>query len=201
MTYEEKNGIPAPGWSERLEHPDIVAGLKKRRKRAIGCGIVFIALAFLTPIAISLFVKDSITMGEAFKYGGVIAGVLLVCTALTALANACKKPFEGEVTDKKEELRRSKSDKKGEVSYTKEYVTYVKLSSGRTKKIVETTARDASAWKYLKVGDRFRFHPKLAFPYELYDKSKAEKLFCPVCGKENPVEADRCKKCHAPLVK
>ena len=181
MTYEEKNGIPAPGWSERLEHPDIVAGLKKRRKRAIGCGIVFIALAF--------------------KYGGVIAGVLLVCTALTALANACKKPFEGEVTDKKEELRRSKSDKKGEVSYTKEYVTYVKLSTGGTKKIVETTARDASAWKYLKVGDRFRFHPKLAFPYELYDKSKAEKLFCPVCGKENPVEADRCKKCHAPLVK
>ena len=201
MTYEEKNGIPAPGWSERLEHPDIVAGLEKRRKRAIGCGVVFIALAFLTPIAISLFVKDSIAMGEAFKYGGVIAGVLLVCTILTALANACKKPFEGEVTDKKEELRRSKSDKKGEVSYTKEYVTYVKLSTGGTKKIVEKSAREASAWKYLKVGDRFRFHPKLAFPYELYDKSKAEKLFCPVCGKENPVEADRCKKCHAPLVK
>ena len=201
MTYEEKNGLPAPGWSERLEHPDIVAGLKKRRRKSLVCGVIFMALAFIAPLAISYFMKDGMGIGNALKLGGVIVCVLLVCTALTALANACKKPFEGEVTDKKEELRRSKSDKKGEVSYTKEYVTYVKLSSGGTKKIVETTARDASAWKYLKVGDRFRFHPKLAFPYELYDKSKAEKLFCPVCGKENPVEADRCKKCHAPLVK
>ena len=173
MTYEEKNGTPAAGWSDRAEHPDILAGLAKRRKAALGCGVIFIALAFLTPPAISYFVKDSMEMGNALKLGGVISGAILVCTLVNALVNACKKPYEGEVTDKREELKRSHSNKDNEVSYKKQYVTYAKLSTGGKKKIVETTARDATAWKYLKVGDRFRFHPKLAFPYELYDKSKS----------------------------
>ena len=112
-----------------------------------------------------------------------------------------KNAYEGVVTDKREEVRRSGSRKDGDSSYSTEYVTYVQTSDGRKKKIKETHTFAYSAWEYLKVGDRFKYHPQLDYPYELYDKSKAPHLFCPVCVKQNPVEADRCSRCNAPLLK
>ena len=51
------------------------------------------------------------------------------------------------------------------------------------------------------IAKRFRCHPQFAFPYELYDKSKTDCLYCVICQKKNPVEADRCPKCGAPLLK
>ena len=140
-------------------------------------------------------------MGDALKLGGLIAGIMLVCVVFNRLSKSMKSAYEGVVTDKREEVRRSGSRKDGDRSYSTEYVTYVRTSDGRKKKIKETHTFAYSAWEYLKVGDRFKYHPQLDYPYELYDKSKAPHLFCPVCVKQNPVEADRCSRCNAPLLK
>ncbi len=196
----EKNGIPEPGWSDRENDAEILAGLERNRKAAFKWGIVTVLIALVAPAAVSMFVPDSLKMDHAVKLGCVIAGAIVVCSLLSKLFHAFKKPYEGVVTDKREELRRS-GDKEGGRSYERMYVTYVRLADGGKKKIKESHTYAHSAWEYLKVGDRFKFHPKFSFPYELYDKSKAEHLFCPVCAKKNPVESDRCSRCHAPLLK
>ena len=201
MASEVKNGVPEPGWSDRVNDPEILAGLEKNRKAAFRWTCIGIALAFVVPAAVSIFVEDSIKMGDALKLGGLIAGIMLVCVVFNRLSKSMKNAYEGVVTDKREEVRRSGSRKDGDRSYSTEYVTYVQTSDGRKKKIKETHTFAYSAWEYLKVGDRFKYHPQLDYPYELYDKSKAPHLFCPVCVKQNPVEADRCRRCHAPLLK
>ena len=199
MNSEVKNGIPEPGWSNRVDDPEILSGLERRRRTAFKWGVVTVLLALAAPPAVSMFVKDSIKMGDALKLGCVIAGAIVVCSLFSKLARACKKPYEGVVTDKREELRHRGG--KNRDTYSTEYVTHVQLSSGGKTKIKESRKGAYSAWEYLKVGDRFRYNPKFTFPYELYDKSKAPHLFCPVCAKKNPVESDRCSRCHAPLLK
>ena len=195
----EKNGIPAPGWSDRVNDPEILAGLERNRKAAFLWTCIGMGLAFAIPAAVSKFVENSISMSDAVKLGGLIAGIMFICAIFSKLAKSMKNAYEGEVIDKREEVRH-RSRKDGD-SYSTEYVTYVRTSDGRTKKIKESHTFAYSAWEYLKVGDRFRYHPHLDYPYELYDKSKAEHLFCPVCTMKNPVEADRCSRCHAPLLK
>ena len=195
-----RNGIPEPGWSDRINDPEILAGLERNRKAAFRWTCIGIALALAIPPAISKFVENSIKMGDAVKLGCLIAGIMLVCTIFSNLSKSMKRAYEGVVTDKREELRRRHS--KGEsTSYERQYITYVTKTGGGKEKIKETHKFAYSAWEYLKVGDRFRYHPQLGFPYELYDKSRAPHLFCPVCVKQNPVEADRCSRCHAPLLK
>ena len=201
MASEVRNGIPEPGWSDRVNDPEILAGLEKNRKAAFRWTCIGIVLAFVIPAAVSIFVEDSIKMGDALKLGGLIAGIMLVCAVFNRLSKSMKNAYEGVVTDKREEVRRSGSRKDGDRSYSTEYVTYVQTSDGRRKKIKETHTFAYSAWEYLKVGDRFKYHPQLDYPYELYDKSKAPHLFCPVCVKQNPVEADRCSRCNVPLLK
>jgi len=201
MAYVEKKGVPEPGWSDRVNDPEILAGLARNRKAAFVWTCIGMALAFVIPAAVSIFVEDSIKMGDALKLGGLIAGIMLVCVVFNRLSKSMKNAYEGVVTDKRKELRRSGSRKDGDSSYSTEYVTYVQTSDGRKKKIKETHTFAYSAWEYLKVGDRFKYHPQLDYPYELYDKSKAPHLFCPVCVKQNPVEADRCSRCNAPLLK
>ena len=81
------------------------------------------------------------------------------------------------------------------------YVTYVRTTSGQMKKITEWTPTYLSAWNYLEVGDRFKYHPQLHFPYEKYDKTHETHLYCVGCLKKNPITADRCGKCGLPLLK
>ena len=199
MAYVEKKDVPEPGWSDRVDNPEILAGLERRRKSAFRWTCIGIVLALAAPPLVSKYLDTSVAMGDAFKIGCVIAGIIALCSFLGKLSRSAKNAYEGEVTDKREEIRH-KSGKNGD-SYRTEYVTYVQRVDGGKEKIKDSSKRAASAWEYLKVGDRFKYHPQFAFRYELYDKSKAEHLFCPVCAKKNPVESDRCSRCHAPLLK
>ena len=201
-TYTEKKGVPEPGWSDRMEDPEILAGLEKNRRAAFRWGCAGVLLALAIPPLVSKFVENSIPFDDSFKVGGAIAGIMLICMLFSRLSKSAKNAYEGTVIEKREELRRESGDRKnGGSSYRTEYVTYVKTTDGRKKKIKESHKYAYSAWEYLKVGDKFRYHPQLAVPYEVYDKSKVQELFCPVCAKKNPVESDRCSRCHAPLMK
>lgn len=81
------------------------------------------------------------------------------------------------------------------------YITVVRTTDGKEKKIVERDGSQIWAWNYLNVSDRFRYHPQFHFPYELYDKSKAPYDTCVSCGTRNPIEVDCCQKCVLPLLK
>ena len=195
----EKNGVPEPGWSDRVNDPEIAAAIAKNRKAAFKWGCVTVLIALVAPAAVSKYVPDSIKMDDALKLGCVIAGAIVVCSLLSKIVHAFRKPYEAVVTDKiiEKNLHRDRNESSSDRVH---YITVVRTTDGRKKKIKETGFRPF-VWNYMSVGDRFRYHPQFDFPYELYDKPKAGKLRCVVCSKENPLESDRCSRCHAPLLK
>ena len=194
--YIDKSGVPEPGWSDRVDNPEILAGVERKRNAARVRWFLLFVLALALLPAVSHFTGEP-AMGESVKIGCVLAALVL----LMAWMNKHKgSPYEGVVTAKKENFRHNAS-RANQEGGRREYVTHVERSDGGKERIKEGNQGERTAWAYLKVGDRFRYHPQFPFPYELYDKAKADHLFCAVCKAKNPVEADRCRRCHVPLLK
>ena len=183
-----------PGFSTRINDPEIMAALKKNRK------ISRILLLILLPVpiigaAIYALVTKEMEFGQALIYGAVISGIILIINLLSGMSHGAKHGYEAEVIDKKYEYRTSDS------SDSNVYKTIVRTSNGHKKVIKETSNIPRSAYEYLCVGDRFRYHPQLAYPYEKYDKSKDGFVYCACCSAKNELSDDRCKKCGVPLLK
>ena len=47
MASEVKNGIPEPGWSDRINDPEILAGLERNRKAAFRCSTFWISFSII----------------------------------------------------------------------------------------------------------------------------------------------------------
>ena len=184
-----------PGFSTRINDPEIMAALKKNRK------ISRILLLILLPVpiigaAIYALVTKEMEFGQALIYGAVISGIILVINLLSEMSHSAKHGYEAVVIDKREEYT-SRSDE----DRTLVYKTIVRTTDGHKKVIEDTSHMPRSAYEYLCVGDRFRYHPQLAYPYEKYDKSKDGFVYCACCMKKNELSEDRCKKCGVPLLK
>ena len=186
-----------PGFSTRINDPEIMAALKKNRK------ISRILLLILLPVpiigaAIYALVTKEMEFGQALIYGAVISGIILVINLLSGMSHGAKHGYEAVVIDKKCEYEHKTND-----STSSEYVykTIVRTTDGRKKVIQETSNIPRSAYEYLCVGDRFRYHPQLAYPYEKYDKSKDGFIYCACCMAKNELSGDRCVKCGVPLLK
>lgn len=192
-----RSGIPAPGFSDRCSDPEILQALKKNQKAGTVFAVLLIPLPLIGFVIYSL-VTGKFPVSEAFRNGVIVSAVFLVFALISKISAAAKKPYEAVVTDKKSRMRTHNGDEND--SYT-EYTTVVQTTDGKKKTIVETGRSRTFAWDYLNIGDRFRFHPQFAFPYERYEKSTAPCLYCVVCQRKNPVEADRCQKCGVPLLK
>ena len=193
-------GVPAPGWSNRLSDPALIAALKKQRKSVRAFGAVLVPLP-LIGLAIYGAVSDKMEFPQALLYGAILSAVFLVFALIGRRQSSPKNAYEAVVTDKQTRTRRRKSsDDDSYTTYT-ELITVAKTDDGQTKKISERDDGPYIAWDYLKIGDRFRFHPQLGFPYELYDKSRAPYLACPVCSRRHALTEDRCRKCGAPLLR
>ena len=194
-----QNGIPTPGFSDRVNYPEILAAVKKNRKAAGIFSLFFVPLPLLGFVIYSI-VSDKMETTDALKYGAVISGIFLLFALYGFIKERTKNTYEATVIDKKSRLtyRHKNSDNREMVT---EYVTVVRTSDGKKKRIVEQEGTQIWAWEYLQVGDRFKYHPQFRFPYELYEKSKAPYIACVSCGTKNPVEADRCQKCNLPLLK
>ncbi len=197
-TGEVREGIPAPGFSDRATHPEILAAVKKNR----AAGRVFAFLLVLAPpVALSIYghITEKMTLGEALKYGGILSAVFLVFALIGAVRTSAGRSYDGTVTDKRtRNVYRGSGD---DHHHETEYITYVKKDRGGNVHIVERENSPRWAYDYLAVGDRFRYHPQFGFPYELYDKRRAACLYCVACGRQNDVTADRCHKCGVPLLK
>ena len=184
-----------PGFSTRINDPEIMAALKKNRK------ISRILLLILLPVpiigaAIYALVTKEMELGQALIYGAVISGIILIINILSGMSHGAKHGYEAVVIDKREEYT-SRSDE----DRTLVYKTIVRTTDGHKKVIEDTSHMPRSAYEYLCVGDRFRYHPQLAYPYEKYDKSKDGFVYCACCMTKNELSEDRCQKCGVPLLK
>lgn len=195
-----QNASYAPGYSNRVNDPEILAAVKKNRKAA---GVFAFILVPLPLIGFLIFsaVTSAIEFGNAFLIGGLVSLVFLIFAVYGLVKNKTEKPYDAVVVDKKDEWNYGKRNTDGERESVHEFITIVKTTDGRTKRIVERDGSRIMAYSYLEVGDRFRYHPQFNFPYELYDKSKAPYIPCVNCGTKNPTGADRCSKCNLPLLK
>ncbi len=194
-----RQGIPAPGFSDRVNHPEILAAVKKNRKAA-GVFAFFLVPLPLIGFVIYSVVSDQMEIAQAAMIGGIVSAVFLVFALFSFIRERAKNTYEATVIDKssRDTYRHGTSDSRERIT---EYITVVRTADGKKKKIVEYEGSQLWAYNYLEIGDRFRYHPQFPFPYELYDKSHAPYLACVNCGTKNPVEADRCKKCDLPLLK
>ena len=192
-------GIPLPGYSDRVNDPEILAAVKKNRKAAGVFALILGPLPVLGFIIYS-FATGKMEIGKAATYGGIISAVFLIFALFGLIKNRASSAYDAVVIDKKSYLTRLHSNSEDDRMIT-EYKTVVQTDAGKKKKIVEREGSQIRAYNYLNIGDRFRYHPEFNFPYEKFDKSSAPYIVCVSCGRNNPVEADRCTKCGLPLLK
>ncbi len=202
-------GIPAPGWSDRVNHPEITAKIKKQGHYGSCFAFFVIPLPFFGFVIYSI-VTGEMELSQAALYGAIVSGIFLLFTIFGKASGSKSNSYEATVVDrfKQQEYVRSETDSRhGPRSETegRSYgITVVKTTDGRTKKIKEELGSFSRsfAWEYLQIGDRFRYHPQFTgFPYERYDKAAYPYLYCVCCRTKNNLQDDRCKKCNAPLLK
>ena len=192
-------GIPLPGFSDRVNNPKILAAVKKNRKAAGIFSLLLVPLPLIGFVVYSIF-SDQIETNQAIKYGRFISAVFLIFALYSSVKGRAKNSYEATVIDKKS--RRSYRYKNSDdESYYTEYITIVRTTDGKKKKIIEREGSQIWAWDYLNVGARFKYHPQFHFPYELYDKSKAPYIACVSCVTKNSIEDDCCQNCGLPLLK
>lgn len=192
-----RQGVPAPGYSDRADHPEILAAVKKNRKAAGIFAFFLVPLPLIGSIIYGI-TSEKTEVGQAAIIGGVISAVFLIFALCMFIKERAKNTYEATVIDKTSRSTYRNNDSGDLIT---EYVTVVKTSDGKKKKIVEREGSQILAYNYLDIGDRFKYHPQFHFPYERYDKSRAPYIACVSCGTKNPVEADRCGKCGLPLLK
>lgn len=197
------NGLPAIGYSGRVNDPEILAAVKKQRKSA---GIF---LFFLVPLPLLGFILYSLISGEmemsqALLIGGIVSGIFLLFGLVSLWKGRAAKTYDAVVTFKERKFARylgtGDTERRNRVPEYN-YIVHYKRDDGRSGKIVESDRGRRLAYEYLQEGDRFRYHPQFAFPYELYDKSRADGIYCVACQTKNSLAADRCRKCNLPLLK
>ncbi|MBE6742453.1 MAG: zinc-ribbon domain-containing protein [Ruminococcaceae bacterium] len=189
----------APGFSRRVNDPEILAAVKKNKKAGKLFAFLIIPLPLIGFVVYSL-VTEKMELNQALMAGGFVSFVFLICTLISAIKSRSSKSYEAVVTDKKQRERAEHSNDDN-TSYYTQYITYAKTDDGKKKKIVETDRGIVAAYNYLPVGARFKYHPQFAFPYELYDKANAPYIVCVACGTHNEVTNDRCSRCNVPLLK
>lgn len=185
---------PLVGFSNRVNDPEISAAVKKMRSSSKLFAFILIPLPLIALLVYS-GVSDSMEISKGILYGAIISGIFLVVSLVSFIKERASSTYDATVIKKKHYTR----DRKGEAR-SEEYITVVRTDSGKKKKIREYGGR-TFAYGYLNEGDRFRYHPQFAFPYELYDKRHAPCIYCVACQTQNPLSADRCEHCGTPLLK
>ena len=92
--------IPAPGYSNRINDPEIQKAMKKSKRTSGFFGLFVIPLP-LIGFVVYASVTGSVEMADAVKYGPIVSAVFLVFTIISALKQRTQKSYEGVVTDKR----------------------------------------------------------------------------------------------------
>ncbi|MGI5979240.1 MAG: zinc ribbon domain-containing protein [Oscillospiraceae bacterium] len=189
-----QGGTGLIGFSDRCNHPEILAAAQENKKFAVGCMWV---LLFVPLIGFPLagLLMDDFPFGESVVVGIGLALVMLILNLLR-LRETRQPMWEGVVVNQYSKERNEHRDEPE--TYT-EFTTVIRTDTGKKKTIVEKNSQ-RHMYDYLAVGDRVRYHPKFG-TYEKYDKSKDRIIYCNVCSMMNPIQNDRCKRCNNLLFK
>jgi hypothetical protein len=193
-----QSGAGLVGFSDRYNCPEILAAAQKNKKYSIGCMWILVFVP-LIGFPIAGLLMDDFPFGESLVIGVGIALVMLVVNLL-GLRRTKQPMWEGVVVN---QYSKEKSEHRGGEddnwrTYT-EYTTVINTDAGKKRTIVEKDS-GRHMYDYLSVGDKVRFHPKFG-TYEKYNKSKDRIIYCNVCSMMNPIQNDRCKRCHNLLFK
>ncbi len=184
------------GFSKYAQHPEILAAAKGNKKASL----IFVwglALAALIGFPAAGWIREDFPFGEALIIGGLLF-LLAILIGVYALCRAKRPVWEGTVVNRYSRERREHRGEDYAHSYT-EYTTVIRTDAGEKKTIVEKDSR-RYMYDYLAIGDRVRYHPSFS-TYEKYDKSHDRMIYCNVCAMRNPIEHERCKRCHNLLFK
>ena len=180
------------GFSDDVNSEELQAARKKTGRITLIVGIVLVLLPL-----IGFLIYGAVTdqMKTALPTGLIVSLIFLVTTVIVGVRRLLDKPFEGEVTEKR--TRRVTRGGSGHRTHDTEYLLYVKTDGGRKKKkkVMRT------AFDYVRVGDRVRYHPGFAQAFEKYDKSDDTEVPCMMCGRMNPIEQSHCRFCKNLLVR
>ena len=149
-----------PGFSTRIHDPQIKAALKKQRK----ISGIFLLISMPIPVIVACIYAlktGDMEFGQAFASGAAVSAIILVINLLIGMSHSAKHSYEAVVIDKREGYASGRDEDQRTV-----YKTIVRTTDGEKKVIQETSHMPRSAYEYLAVGDRFRYHPQLAYPYE-----------------------------------
>ena len=72
-----QNAAPAPGFSDRVNHPEIIAAVKKKRKAAGIFAFFLVPLPVIGAVIYAL-VSEKTDIGQAAMIGGIKSAVFLV---------------------------------------------------------------------------------------------------------------------------
>ncbi len=72
-----RQGVPAPGFSDRVNHPEIIAAVKKNRKAAGIFAFFLVPLPVIGAVIYAL-VSEKTDIGQAAMIGGIKSAVFLV---------------------------------------------------------------------------------------------------------------------------
>ena len=133
-TGYERYGVPQPGWSDRINHPEIQAALKKTKGLGMIFGIFVIPLP-LVGFLIYAAVTGDMEIGEAFRNGLFVSIVFFVFMLIGIWQSSSKRDYEGIVIDKYEQEESNNDNENGGYSGRLMGVTVVRTTTGKKKKI------------------------------------------------------------------
>lgn len=188
------SGYPQPGFSGRIDDPEIKAALAKNSRAAGKFMLLLLPLPIIGFPIYALVTKD-MGLTQALLAGGALSAIFLIINLVSKSKHSAKNTYDATVIAKRHDTNRTDDSEQSA------YRTIVRTAQGRKKTIVETSNPPKSAFEYLRIGDRFRYHPQLAFPYEKFDKTGDGFVYCVCCTEKNDLRSDRCCKCGVPLLK
>ena len=116
-------GIPLPGYSDRVNDPEILAAVKKNRKAAGIFGLILVPIPLIGFVIYSLVTKKMET-GKAALIGGIVSAVFLIFALVSLVKSRAKHTYDAVVTDKK--TRRVQRNNSSYNSYYTKYITVAK---------------------------------------------------------------------------
>lgn len=190
------------GFSGRINDPEVIKNIEDDNKKGRGCIFIGIPLPLII-LLIAGVVTDEVSTTDALVIGGGISFVFLIGYLFASSLGKAKHTWDGVVTDKKtkNKIRRFRD---GEVQSYTEYTVYFRTDKGKKEMSVKRSYNDPEFniyYNYLSIGDRVRYHPRLSFKYEKYDKSRDSVIPCMFCKTMNDIRNDRCESCNRLLFK
>ena len=193
---------PRPGYSDKINAPEIVSYLEGKRKKNLILMCVCSPLPLILMIVLS-FVIGGLKFLPAFLVGLILSALVLLFFLWRMWSISPKRYWEGAVIGKGERVRTVKAKKDRPEEKYIEYFLNIRTEKGLPKKIVEDDRSGAllKYYRFFEIGDRLCYHPGLPYPYEKRDNEHDRRTICVFCGSMNEAHFDRCINCGKPLLK